>query len=304
MYRADFIREKDLRFQDIRAAEDELFVDLSLGEAEAITIVKEVLVTHRTNVVSSLAYKKDQFWHCGYEMLTAERAELEKRGLFQTLERSFVNRAAGYIAWYAGSITTPVFFSEFYSFYQKKAIEELGILNYPEEFYDDPLIYETIKKMAHCDEKEFLCHRIGILNQVVMEKEICIREFLHATDWLNERMRWMKGGKRWILPKGLAPKGSKIILYGFGDVGKDWYEAIREDGNIELVMVVDRDHQRFKTNAVKICPVEAIGEAEYDYILIAINEKSAANSVKDFLRKQGVPTKKILWSDPAERIYE
>lgn len=308
MYRADFIREKNLRFQDIRAAEDELFVDVSLGEAEAITVVKEVLITHRTNVVSSLAYKKDQFWYCGYEMLSAEKAELERRGLFRTLEKSFVNRAAGYIAWYAGSMTTPVFFSEFYSFYQKKAIKELGLSDCPEELYDDPLIYETIKKMEHYDEKEFLCDQIRVLNQAMVEKDICIqectREFLHVTEWLKERMGWMQSGKRWVLPDGFAPKGSRIILYGFGDVGRDWYREIQKNRHVELVMVVDRDCRKFQTNAVNVCPVEAIGTAEYDYVLIAINEKDVANAVKEHLVRQNVPPKKIIWLDPAKRISE
>ena len=46
MYRAGFIREKNLRFQGTRVANDELFVDLSLGEAEAIVAVRDELVIH------------------------------------------------------------------------------------------------------------------------------------------------------------------------------------------------------------------------------------------------------------------
>ena len=93
-------------------------------------------------------------------------------------------------------------------------------------------------------------------------------------------------------------------MYGFGDVGKDWYEEIQKNGNIELVMVVDRDCRKFHTNTVKVCPVEAIGTAEYDYVLIAINEKDVASAVKEFLIGQNVLPQKILWLDPAERTSE
>lgn len=299
MYRAEFIREKNLRFQEIRAVEDELFVDLSLGEAKAITIVKDVLVTHRTNVTSSLECKKDQLWQCSYEMLIAERAELQKRGLFGILEKSFLNRAARYITWYARSITTPSFFSEFYSFYQEKAIEELGLLDYPVEYYEDPFIYETIKKIDQYGEKEFLCDRIGEMNRLLREKE---QEFLSVTEWLIERMKWMQNGKRWIFPNGVVPKGAKLILYGFGDVGKDWYEDIWRSGDVELVMIVDRNYKEFEKGIVRIHPIEDIDTVEYDYVLIAINEKDIVDAVRDALLKQGVMTEKILWSDPSERM--
>lgn len=299
MYRAEFIREKGLRFQEIRAAEDELFVDLSLSEADAITAVREVLVTHRTNVAFSLEDKKDQFWYCGYEMLVAEKEELQRRGLFQALEKSFMNRAAGYITWYACSITTPPFFSEFYLFYQKKAIKELGLSDYSEEYYDDPFVYETIKKMQQYSEKEFLCAHVRTLNQTVKDLE---QEFFSATEYLIERMKWMQNGKRWIFPNGVVPKGAKLILYGFGDVGKDWYEDIWRSGDVELVMIVDRNYKEFEKGIVRIHPIEDIDTVEYDYVLIAINEKDIVDAVRDALLKRGVMAEEILWSDPSERM--
>lgn len=301
MYRTGFIREKNLRFQDIRAAEDQLFVDLSLGEAEAVTVVKEILVIHRTNVVSSLEYKKDQFWHCGYEMLTAEKKELEKRGLFQLLEKSFVNRAAGYIGWYANTITTPAFFSEFYSFYQRKAIKELGLLDHQAEYYDDPLIYETIKEMDQYSEKEFLCSHIQKLNQAVTERDFYIQDLLGHIEWRDIRMKWMQNGKRWVFPDNFLPKESRVILYGFGDVGSDWYEDMRRADDVDLVMVVDRNYKNMKESTVRVYPVEAVKSAEYDYILIAVNDREAADAARDSLVGMGVLPDRILWFDPAER---
>ncbi len=308
MYRAGFLRDKNLQFQNIRAAEDELFVDLAFGEAEAITVVKEVLVTHRTNVVSSLEYRKDQFWYCGYEMLSAEKEELEKRGLLQMLKRSFVNRAAGYIAWYACSIKTPDFFTEFYSFYKEKAIRELEIFGYPHDFYFDSFTYGIINKIMKCTEKEFLCESIRELNQTVMDRDAYVQELLEEIQkayqdmqYLVERMKWMQAGKRWVFPKHFVPDGARFILYGFGDVGSDWYDDIRRQDHAELVMVVDRNYRKFGKDSVKIHPVEDIDTAEYDYILIAINEKKTVESVKVSLIRRGVLPEKLLWLDPSER---
>lgn len=302
MYRAGFLREKKLRFQEIRAAEDELFVDLAFGEAESIIAVHETLVTHRTNVISSLEYRRDCLWHCGFEMLTAEKEELKRRGLFPMLERSFVNRAATYITWNACSITNPVFFSEFYAYFREKAMKRFGFARYSPECYDDSFVYETIRKMAHCSEKEFLCSRIQELNQTVEDRDFYVQDILSDAKWMMERLRWMDKGKRWTIPENRILQESKVILYGYGDVGKDWYEEIQKSDNIELVMVVDRNYQEFKENTVRVQPPKAIETAEYDYILIAINEREIAEAVMASFVEQGVMQDKILWFDPAERV--
>lgn len=290
MYRSDFLRDKNIRFQDIKAAEDELFTDLAYGEADAITVVDEVLVTHRTSVDSSLEDRKDQLWRCGYEMLAAEKEELKRRGLYEALEKSFINRAAGYITWNACSITEPACFSEFYLYFQEKAQKEFGFLEYSSEYYDDSFVYQIIRDLGQYGEKEFLCSRIRELNQVVADRDFYIQKFMKC--------------KRWVLPDNAALNGSRVILYGFGNVGKDWYKEIIKNESIKLVMVVDRNYKKLETGSIRIYPLEAIETAEYDYILIAIIEKAVADAVKESLLKRGIVPDKILWFNPTEWILK
>lgn len=287
MYRARFIREKNLRFQGTRVANDELFVDLSLGEAEAIVAVRDELVIHRTNVITSIEYTRERFWYCGYEMLAEEKKELENRGLFPMLKRSFVNRAANYITWNTCSITTAEYFSEYYSFLAERAIEELEIVDYPSEYYDDPFVCETLHRIAKLSEIEFLCTRIRELNQTVAERDLYIQE--------------LQARKRWIFPDSFVPDGARVIIYGYGDVGSDWVEDILRSKRIKLVMVVDKNYHRFKLDIVKIHPVEDIDGAKYDFILIAVNEKETADEIRGVLIERKIAPEKILWFDPSER---
>ena len=118
---------------------------------------------------------------------------------------------------------------------------------------------------------------------------------------LQERMRWMKEGKRWIFPDSLMPDGARVVIYGFGDVGSDWFEDIQRSGRMKLVMVVDKNYDRFETDAVKIHPVEDVDGAEYDYILIAVNEKETADEIRGVLTGRKIAPEKILWFDPSER---
>lgn len=236
MYRSGFLREKHIRFPHFRAAEDQLFVDLAYGEAQAVTAVKEVLVTHRTQVPASLESKKDRYWRCAYEMLEAEKAELEKRGLFPLLERSFVNRAAGYLTWNACSITAPDCFSEFYRYFQQTAAGRFRFSAYPPEYYQDPFAYEIVTKMERLGEKEFLCDRIRQLNETVADRDAYVEEVLLYVEQLKRE-------KHWRFPVEGIPEGSRVIVYGYGDVGRDWCEDIRRAKALELVMAVDKDRK-------------------------------------------------------------
>lgn len=312
IYRSEFLKKKNLHFQDIRVANDELFVDLAFAEAERITTVKEVLVTHRTNVASSIENTREQFWKCSYEMLAAEKEGLEKRGLFPEVEKSFINRAAGYIAWYACSLTNPVFFSEFYTYFQEGAGKELALSSYSEKDYDDPFTYETIRKMEQCSEIEFQCSRIKELNKIVADRDVYVYELLSIifeTRDMAEKMReqkdkqieWMRYGKRWRFPEQLIPAKSKIVFYGFGEVGRDWYHDIQRSEDLDLVMVVDKNYKKFQGESVKVHPIEDIKKVDYDYVLITIIEEKIAEEVRNFLIDQGILPEKILWFNRTER---
>ena len=297
IYRSEFLREKHIRFPGFRAAEDQLFADLAFGEARGITVVDEVLVNHRTHVPASLEDKKDQYWHCGYEMLFAERSELRKRGLFPLLEQSFVNRAAGYLTWNACSITDPEFFSEFYTYFQQKAAGEFRFSGYPPKYYHDPFTYKIVTGMERLSEKEFLCGRIRELNETVADRDAYVEEVLSYAEQLKKE-------KHWRLPYDRIPPGSRLVVYGYGDVGRDWCEDIRRAGSLELVMAADKNYQAFGKAQVRVCSLKEAGKAEYDYILIAVYDRETADGVKDILLREGFLPEKILWFPPAERIKE
>lgn len=107
--------------------------------------------------------------------------------------------------------------------------------------------------------------------------------------------------KSWLLPVVQIPKNSKIIVYGFGDVGKDYCEEIARYNEYELIMAVDRDYKKYSDAFVKVGSVEDISEVEYDYILISILKEEIAMSVKDELVNSGIPENKILWFEKLKK---
>lgn len=89
----------------------------------------------------------------------------------------------------------------------------------------------------------------------------------------------------------------KIILYAAGNVGSVYYAQLREHREYELVLWVDRNYQRLvgMADGIEISPVEKVLQADYDYILIALDDYEIAESAMDALEKMGVDRAKMIW---------
>ena len=98
-----------------------------------------------------------------------------------------------------------------------------------------------------------------------------------------------------MFPYALVKKDSRIILYGAGNVGKDFYLQIRYSGYCTIVAWVDRKFDAISPKA-PFAKVENIGEYSYDYIVIAVNDPDTAKSVRMYLESEGVDEDKIVWS--------
>lgn len=278
LYNLSFVKKKKLFFQDTRIANDQLFVDLAYVEAERIAVVDEYLIYHRSSVETSLEYTRHKWWMCSLSMLYAEKEQLELRGFFSSVEKSFVNRAAEYLVWYACTLNNLEFFHEFYNFMQQRAVDHLELLKHPREDFYNSFFYEQISLIATCSESEYLFSRVQELNLQIAQ--------LHQ----NNRK------KRWYLPEEKLPFGSRLVVYGYGDVGRDFCKQLQRSNYLELVMVVDRDPD-VEDREIKVCTIDALFSCEFDYIVIAILNPDTATQVQMQLSYKGIPEEKIKWFD-------
>lgn len=283
LYRLDFIRNKNIYFQETRVANDALFVDLAFAEAQRITIVDDILVTHRTSVSDSIENTRYQWWRCGFDMLYAEQNALKERDLFHHLEKSFINRAAEYVVWNLCGMSSTDYFHEFYQYVRSEGILRLGLLKYQENFYYDKFVYDKIQKVTLLAESEYLARHISELN-------ICINNLSE----IIER-------KRWYFPEKIFPKNIRLVLYGYGEVGRDFYQQIVDSGNFRLVAVVDKNYREIADKTVEVKPVEEVCDLEFDFILIAVLDKATAEKIRDSLLCRGIASNKIAWHDISEK---
>lgn len=98
----------------------------------------------------------------------------------------------------------------------------------------------------------------------------------------------MMRNRGWIFPYQNVPKGSRIIIYGAGDVGRDYYAQLIKTGYCEIVAWVDRAYDRLEKSDNIIQSPEIIKTKSYDYIVIAIRNIIIRNAVKKYLINMNV----------------
>lgn len=90
----------------------------------------------------------------------------------------------------------------------------------------------------------------------------------------------------------------KIILYGAGVVGKDYYRLYQKHHEVELVLWVDNKWERLQKDGFFVQSVEQIQQVTFDYILLAVKEQRIAQEIREQLCQKGINDKVILWNEP------
>lgn len=99
-------------------------------------------------------------------------------------------------------------------------------------------------------------------------------------------------------PENLVSKDSRVVLYGAGDIGTNYYNYIKETGVCQVAAWVDAAADDYRDTGKDVRNIETIFQVEYDFLLIAVMAKKVAQSIRMDLCKRGVPDSKILWVKP------
>lgn len=107
----------------------------------------------------------------------------------------------------------------------------------------------------------------------------------------------LKIRKVYLLPYERIDKGSKIVLYGAGKVGRSFWEQIVKTAYCDIVAWVDKNI--YLDNPEMISPTQ-ISTIDYSKIVIAIKNKDSAEAIINELVDLGISREKIVWEEPIE----
>ncbi len=136
LYRASFVRQHGLRFQELAATNDMLFVFTSLYKAERISVLKKVLVHQRIGRKDSISSNRHKNCGCFFEALKALKQQLVEDGCYQDYEQSYKNWAVSLSAWQLNSMTSqPESFAELYDMLRNEILPQFEIQGLPERYF-------------------------------------------------------------------------------------------------------------------------------------------------------------------------
>lgn len=102
---------------------------------------------------------------------------------------------------------------------------------------------------------------------------------------------------RFLFPFLRIPHGSRIVLYGAGEVGYDFFRQIKTSGFVELALWVDRQYEWFRMLNLPVDAPEKMLDMQYDFVLITAERKSVYQSIWKDLNNMGVEDEKIVWQE-------
>lgn len=102
------------------------------------------------------------------------------------------------------------------------------------------------------------------------------------------------GYRYYIFPFEEVDKGEEIILYGFGQVGQQYYWQIRSTGYCKIKYVVDRNYKDISIEGIEVIPVEQL-KACGNRIVISV--RNGRENIMEMLRQYGIREGDIIAPD-------
>lgn len=100
----------------------------------------------------------------------------------------------------------------------------------------------------------------------------------------------------YIFPFKDVERGSSIIIYGAGRVGKMYKGQVEATGYCKIVKWVDKNYKVLSAADDFITSPETINEDDYDYLIVAIAFQKPAGEIMNQLLDMGVKKEKIVWN--------
>lgn len=94
--------------------------------------------------------------------------------------------------------------------------------------------------------------------------------------------------------------GKRIILYGAGRVGKDYYrQLVKVD--CEIVCVVDVNWEKCADFPQEVQGIGSLFKYPFDYVIVCLFEENQAQQVKNMVVQLEIDPEKVLWDKPIRK---
>lgn len=92
---------------------------------------------------------------------------------------------------------------------------------------------------------------------------------------------------KYSFPYEEVPAGSRIVIYGAGQVGKEIYYVQSELSLYKIVVWVDKRHEEYSKLGMNVCSPYDLVKYDFDYIIIAVKDEKIFNEIYDEIMQNG-----------------
>lgn len=98
-------------------------------------------------------------------------------------------------------------------------------------------------------------------------------------------------------------EGKRIIVYGAGRVGRDYYAQMCRYTDCKVVAWVDSHPERYDYSHIKLYNIDNLDSIEFDLLVIAVKKAGTADEICTQLIARGIEKNKIYWLEPEELLF-
>lgn len=101
----------------------------------------------------------------------------------------------------------------------------------------------------------------------------------------------------------VIPVNSRVVLYGAGEVGQDYYIQIKGEGLLQLSGWVDKNYEKYQNRGMNVQSVDKLKTTQFDYIILAFKDQDIVDKIKKVLMKQyDIEQSKIVWFEANSKL--
>lgn len=96
----------------------------------------------------------------------------------------------------------------------------------------------------------------------------------------------------------------RVIIYGFGEWGRQLYRRMHLNPKVEVVGIVDANHLRFAGMCPTVKPIKDLRTAQYDMVVISLYDDKISGQIREMLVSAGIKNEKIMRLKEFEEAYK
>lgn len=142
---------------------------------------------------------------------------------------------------------------------------------------------------------------LGVLTKMKWQVENYVRSFLAVLirNWYGMELSPVM----FSFPYNLIYKGSKVLVYGAGNVGKSYINSLVFTNFAQIVGWADKNYNYIeKYNGIDIIAPEQIKKYKFDVLIIAVCDEKISKEIARDLEDMGIAKEKIIWIKPVRII--